>query len=596
MSKKYNSLLKKYYGYDELKDKQYEVIKAVVDDKRDVCGVLATGYGKSVCYQLPYLLTKKNVIVISPLIALMQDQKADLIKRKIPVCSLDSTNKNKKSEKIKIIMGEAKIIYITPEYLTSCEIFIKDLYDAGSICCVAIDESHCVSSWGIEFRTAYTQLNIFKEWMPDIPIIALTATATSKVRCDIIKMLHLKDPIVVTGGFYRQNLNIFAKKKTDIEYDLRKILAERGKEYVIIYCRTRDETSKIADCVKKIGINALPYHAGMYDDERHDIQMAFIEGRLKCIVATIAFGMGINVPNVRTVIHCGCPKNMESYYQEIGRAGRDGKPSNCYMIYSDKDFTLNRFFIKDIKSAKHKTYLELQNKEIEKYSYSSDCRWKQLLVHFNETLNDNCGNCDNCLNKNTIKYDDITCESYQILSLINSMSWSYGMTMIIDILVGSKNKKINASLIKSPFYDCARLNKQKITKDNLKNIIRSLTFMNYIDSTLMEGAFSGGTVLKCSEKGIMWLMNARETYEIGHDDACLNDIHRNMKKKDKILSQNNDNNHDEENEIKIKNDVKIKPKIKKITVKKKTTKVKHYDDIDDISENDDDNEDILMKF
>lgn len=584
MSKKYNSILKKYYGYDKLKDKQYEIIKSVVKDKRDVCGILATGYGKSVCYQLPYLITKKNVIVISPLIALMLDQKDDLTKRGIPVCSFDNTNKKKKTEKAEIILGETKIIYITPEYLPMCENFIKQLYKNDSICCVAIDESHCVSSWGNEFRSAYTKLNVFKEWMPDIPIIAMTATATSKVKDDIVKMLCLDKPLIVTGCFYRPNLNIFVKRKTDIELDLRKIFNQRGHEYTIVYCRTRDETSKISDIIRGFGVESLPYHAGMFEDERNDIQSAFIEGRLKCIVATIAFGMGINVPNVRTVIHCGCPKNLESYYQEIGRAGRDGLPSNCYMIYSSKDFTLNRFLMKDVKTAKHKTYLELQNREIEKYAYSSDCRWRQLLCHFNETIDGKCGTCDNCLNKNNIMADDITREAYQVISLINEMSWNYCVTMIIDILVGSKNKKITSQLLKSSFYDCARLNPKKVTKDRLKKVIRDLIFLKYLDSTIMEGKFSSGTILSCSHEAVEWLMNVRRKYDIGHEEACLSNVYVNMKKEDKIFSENETPVYDEP----VKT-IKNKPKVEKIVVKKRTLKKKIIDD-------DDDDEELRMSF
>ena len=508
METEYNKILKKHFGYEKLKDKQFEIINNILNNKKDVLGILPTGFGKSMCYMLPYLITQQNIIIISPLIALMKDQHSDLIKRGIPVCSFNSNNDNKKKDRIDILNGNPKIIYMTPEYFINSENFIKMLAKNNTLAFVAIDEAHCVSSWGNEFRPAYTNLSIIKTWIPEIPILALTATASIKVREDICNIIGLTNPIIIYSSFDRPNLKIIVKSKNTIPIDLINVLQNYKNDYSIIYCKTRIETDKIAQILNKHNIEAHPYHAGLLDDDREDIQTAYINGEFKCIVATIAFGLGINIPNVRIVIHYGCPKNLESYYQEIGRAGRDGLSSICYLYYSSKDFMLNRYFLKEITDDKYKKHQENQVSSMEKFAYYTGCRRKVLLRHFNEVFNkNNCGGCDNCLNDNkTDNSHEYTLEGYKILSLINSMKWNFGSSTIIDTLIGSTSKKLCYSLTNSIYYGSGKNKK----KESWKEIIRDLINNNYLKTKIINGSF-GATTLHITTKGLTWLHNVVNT-------------------------------------------------------------------------------------
>ena len=395
---KYNKILKKKYGYESLKPEQFNIINKIVNDKNDILGILATGFGKSICYQMPYLITKKCVIVVSPLIALMKDQMTELKKLKIPVTVLNSTCKNKEEIMDDILAGNNMVIYITPEYMENCEAFLKMLVENDQLALIAIDEAHCVSTWGLDFRKSYTLLKNIRDWIDSsVPILALTATASKKVRKDIIKILQLEDPDTIVGDFDRKNLYISVKKRSkDPHDDLFELLNKYKNDYKIIYCKTREETEKIAESITNMGFPSLPYHAGLSSKKRDEIQQKFIDGEFKTMVATIAFGMGINIKSVRLVIHYNCPKNIESYYQEIGRAGRDGLPSECHLFYSKKDFIINKLFLDSIKDPKHKAYQEEQINNIEKYVYSSKCR-RNILKNFDENYEKSeCSNCDNC--------------------------------------------------------------------------------------------------------------------------------------------------------------------------------------------------------
>ena len=508
MENEYNKILKQHFGYDKLKDKQFEIINMVINNKKDVLGVLPTGFGKSMCYMLPYLITQKNIIIISPLIALMKDQHSELIKKGIPVCSFNSTNDNKKKERYDILNGNSKIIYMTPEYFINSENFIKLLVKNNTLAFIAIDEAHCISSWGNEFRPAYTNLSIIKTWIPNIPILALTATASIKIRNDICNILGLNNPVIIISSFDRPNLKIIVKKKNSIDTDLIEIIKKNINDFSIIYCKTRNDTDKIAELLIKNNIEAYPYHAGLLDDERQDIQNAFINGEFKCIVATIAFGLGINIPNVRIVIHYGCPKNLESYYQEIGRAGRDGLSSICYLYYSSKDFMLNRFFLKEIIDEKYKKHQENQISAMEKFAYYTGCRRKVLLRHFNEIfIKNNCGGCDNCLNNSTKNNSrEYTLDGYKVLSLIKSMKWNFGSSTIIDTLTGSSKKNLCYSLTNSIFFGSGKNKK----KESWKEIIRDLINNNYLKTKVINDSF-GATTLHITIKGLTWLDNVVNT-------------------------------------------------------------------------------------
>ena len=439
----YNAILKKYYGYDSLKTEQYKIIETILDKKRDVCAILATGFGKSICYQLPVLISKKSVVVICPLIALMKEQCDEMEKKGIPVCVFngDTEKKDIETYEEQLYAGEYKVIYMTPEYFIKSKKLIKKLEKVENLCMVCIDEAHAVSTWGLDFRPSYTKLDIIKEWV-NVPILTLTATASSKVRDDIQNILNMDNPLELIGNFDRPNLFIkILPKKNNIVEDIGELLKKYKNEYIIIYCKTRDETEKIAELINKSGIECFAYHAGLNSNIRNDTQQNFNDGTYKCIVATIAFGMGINIPNVRLVIHYNCPKNIESYYQEIGRAGRDGKPSECYLFYSNKDFVVNRYFLKSIQNPVYKNYQEEQVRFIEKYIYTTECRRKIILQNFNQEI-ENCTNCDNCLkNKKDIVKIEYSHQLYLFLGLLKRINDKFGITTIINILLGKGSIK-----------------------------------------------------------------------------------------------------------------------------------------------------------
>jgi ATP-dependent DNA helicase RecQ len=493
--KKYNKILKKYWGYDSLKDTQFNIIKKVINEKKDVLAILATGYGKSICYQLPYLITNRNVIVISPLIALMQDQSEEMKKRNIDIAIFNSDTNYKLKNKYKdeILEGNHKLIYMTPEFLIKSESFIKSIEDSLSLIC--IDEAHAVSTWGLDFRSSYTKLHLIREWLPNIPILSLTATAGDKVCKDISTILQLKNTEKIIGNFDRPNLLIKVQPKEN--EDIINLIKKYENDFTIIYCKTRDETENLSLKLKLYNINCAFYHAGMNDKNKAQVQKDFTDGINKCIIATIAFGMGINIPNVRLVIHYNCPKNIESYYQEIGRAGRDGKPSECILYYCNKDFVVNRYFLKSVNDLVQKKYQEDQIRDIEKYVYSKECRRKLILKNFGQEMN-KCDNCDNCLNKNIIKNineKDYTKEIYLILGILNRINDKFGVGMIINILLG-RTKKVKDWMVQYNEFNAGNsFGNEKWWKELFRRLIN--------DDILIETQIVGnfGSTIKLSEKG-----------------------------------------------------------------------------------------------
>jgi len=500
----YNAILKKYFQYPALKPEQFEIISNVLDGK-DVFAILATGFGKSICYQLPTMISKKCVIVISPLIALMHEQGEEMKSKNIPVCVFNSTTNQKDKEQVKynLLNGEYKLIYMTPEYLIKSEHFLRKLVEKDNLSMICIDEAHAVSTWGLDFRVSYTKLSVIREWIPEIPILSLTATASTKVKDDVIKMLGLSNPYEVIGNFDRPNLTIKVYPRSDdIIVNIGTSLEKYKNEYIIIYCKTRDETDKLAETINKFGIKCESYHAGIADKKRNEIQQDFIDGKYKCIIATIAFGMGINIPTVRLVIHYNCPKNMESYYQEIGRAGRDGKPSECILFYSKKDFYVNRLFLKTITEDAHRAYQESQIRLIEKYVYSSDCRRKLLLINFGQKI-ESCTNCDNCLKKlnmfekevPSVKMVDYTKQIYLFLNLMTRIDNKFGSGMSVYILIG-KSSKVKEYMCKFEEYGSG------ISFGNeswWKELVRVLINEDILIETQVKGSF--GTTLSLTNKG-----------------------------------------------------------------------------------------------
>lgn len=494
LKKKYNEILIKYFGYKELKREQQKIIYNIVEKKKDVLAVLATGFGKSVCYQIPFLLTQKCVIVISPLISLIQDQMKQLKELNIPTCSFsDSSWKN--SIKGDILKGNYKIIYMTPESCIINTDFIEELYEENGITCFAIDESHCVSQWSDKsFRPEYGELNILREIAPEIPILALTATASHKIQTDIIKTLDMIDPYKITSSFDRPNLYIEVDRKTnDIELDLKHILMEHKNESTIIYTKTRKMTTQVSDSIGEFGIKSLPYHAGLDTNDRKEIQRKFMNNEIKVIVATIAFGMGINHKNIRLVIQYGCSSSLEAYYQEIGRAGRDGNTSKCYMFYSSKDFRLNRYFLKDLVDEDKKKYREKEIVKLEKFVYSTECRRKLVLGHFGEEHSGDCKNCDNCNSKEKMKSYDFTMYAVMLFNIMKKLNNTYGSQQYILILRGSKSKKINKNMMIMSEYNKGKGKSEKWWKE----LIRLFIANSYIYEESITNGF--GSRLKMAE-------------------------------------------------------------------------------------------------
>lgn len=529
---KYNKILFDFFGFKSLKNKQYEIIDKVVNDKKDVCAVLATGFGKSICYQLPFLITNKCVIIISPLLSLMGDQKIKLDKLNIPVCCLNSECSDKMDIINDIFDGNNKIIFMTPEYLIKSQEFIKSLNEQEQLCLFAIDEAHCVSTWGNDFRTSYTQLYKIREWVNNVPILALTATASDKVKDDICKQLTLNNPHRVIGSFDRPNLYISVNNCTNnMKNDFGYLLDKYKNEYIIIYCKTRLQTEEISKKINnlKIGINSLPYHAGLSTDIKNKTQKKFVDGDCKCIVATVAFGMGIDISTVRLVIHYGCPKNIESYYQEIGRAGRDGKDSYCYLFYSNKDFMLNRFFLDSMTNKKEKEYQLNQLRIMERYIYTSECRRKIILENFNENYDsNNCLNkCDNCKKKINIVKKDFTILGYKLLILVKAFNGNYGIGTFINILRGSKAKTVPNHIKKLTMYGSGIEHSQNWWKIFTRMLINK----EYLRLKNISGSF--GTVLECTKKGIKWIKNIDPTklepYTIDNKNKLIMIIPEEMK-------------------------------------------------------------------
>jgi len=488
-------ILKTKFKYEKLKDKQEEIIKNILDGK-DVIGILATGYGKSICYQLPFLITKKTVIVISPLLSLMEDQLNKLKKLNISVYCLNSNNFNKNNDKDKILAGECGIVYMSPEYFFKCENFVKSLSKNNLLSLIAIDESHCISTWS-DFRPEYKKLGIIREWIKDIPLLSLTATATPRIIDDIKDTLNLNNPVIIKSSFYRENLNINIIRKSDKNLDFNEIVnlvTKIGDDKAIIYCKTKDETDDFVFKFKQVKIKSKSYHGGMSNDKRNTIQKKFTEGRVKIIIATIAFGMGVDLPNIRLVINYGISKDMESFYQEIGRAGRDGLKSDIYLYWSPGDFNINKSFLNNVKDNKLKRIQMEKILEIERFVNHKGCRMSYITNYFGESIKD-CTHCDYCLlNSEEIKLD-ITKECYYVLKTVKKLKYNYGTSMLCDILFGSESKKINDSLKTISTFGLLK----DIKKDRIKEIIRFLILNKYLLEEKLENSF--GAVIKLDTKG-----------------------------------------------------------------------------------------------
>ncbi len=398
-------ILKKYFGYEEFRPLQKEIIEWVLESK-DCLVLMPTGGGKSLCFQLPALMVEGMVIVISPLISLMKDQVDALRANGINADLINSTLSPNEIVRVmeKAKKGELKILYIAPERLTvpGFEEFMHTL----KISLNAVDEAHCISEWGHDFRPDYRNLKMLRKKFPKIPIIALTATATEKVREDIVKQLSLENPKIFISSFNRPNLSYEVLPKKDSFKSILDILNNYRDKSVIIYCFSRNDTETLVDKLNYHGLKAAAYHAGLDSKTRKDNQEKFIRDEINIMVATIAFGMGIDKPDVRLVIHHSLPKSVEGYYQETGRAGRDGLPARCVLFFSYADKFKHEYFIRDIANVKEQEKAQENLDQVLQYGNLYGCRRKFLLHYFNEDYKEtNCGNCDRCVTRTPHKAD-----------------------------------------------------------------------------------------------------------------------------------------------------------------------------------------------
>jgi Werner syndrome ATP-dependent helicase len=507
MREKLNDLLNKYFGHSELKDEQYKIIKNILNGN-DVCAVLPTGFGKSVCYQLPFLYTKKCVIVFSPLISLIEDQINQLHKMKIPACTLDSNNKNKTSTLEDIYKGNNKIIFVTPEYVALNNNFLKSLYKNDQISLIAVDESHCVSNWGNDFRPSYKKLSCLRDNIKNIPILALTATATEKIQNDICNILNLDEPVFVTSSFDRPNLYISISERNLNTFDvkIRSLLKLYKGKKILMYCKSRNDCDKYAKKIKLLGYKCDSYHA--LKNNRTEIQNSFTNGELDCIVATIAFGLGINIPDIRMVIHFNCPTDLESYYQEIGRAGRDGKKSECYLFYSSKDFLVSKRFIDSITNDKFRKYKENELKIIQNFVVINQCRRIILLNHFDKNYEHvECNKCDYCCKPIEDK-EDYSKEAKIFFKVLIKLNKGFGIGTIVKVIRGSRCKQV----LRIQYLVEDFIGKGKSYSEQWwKSFANQLRANEYIEETKSESTSKfAGNVLKITSKGRDWYRNRNE--------------------------------------------------------------------------------------
>lgn len=480
------SVLKDYFGHDSFRDGQEQIVDALLDGRDALC-IMPTGAGKSMCYQIPALLFDGVTIVVSPLISLMKDQVGSLVQSGVPAAYINSSLSYPQFLRVlsNVEHGKYKIIYVAPERLLT-DGFL-DTCKKIKISMVAVDEAHCVSQWGQDFRPSYLKIISFVESLANRPIVgAFTATATNDVKEDIKKILRLENPFEITTGFDRPNLFFGVIKSSSKDEKLIDLIRERGDRSGIVYCATRKNVESVCELLCDNGFSAARYHAGLDEYERRKNQEDFVFDRKNIMVATNAFGMGIDKSNVTYVIHYNMPKNIESYYQEAGRAGRDGGEADCILLYSPKDVRLNRFMIENSEGNDELTIEEneqIRERDFERlkymtfYSTTNDCLRGFILRYFGGEKKAYCGKCSNCLSGH--KLVDVTIDAQKIMSCIARTGQRYGKTVICDVLKGSKSEKIlKAELNNQSTYGIMK----EVTARHILGTIDFLAENEYISS------------------------------------------------------------------------------------------------------------------
>ncbi len=520
MIERAKEILKKYYGYDSFKSGQADVIGSLLES-RDTLAVMPTGAGKSVCYQIPAAVFDGVTIVISPLISLMKDQVDVLDNLGLPATYINSSLKGSevKNRLAQAAQGNYKLIYVAPERLET-EDFVE-LLQGIDVSFLAVDEAHCVSQWGHDFRPSYRKIGPFAEKLSkNLLIGAFTATATEGITKDIVKFLNLKRPNVFVTGFDRANLSFAVLRGENKHRFVRDFLGEDKNKSGIIYAATRKEVDNLFETLGKEGIQCGRYHAGMKEKERTSAQEAFLKDDIAIIVATNAFGMGIDKSNVRFVVHYNMPKNMEAYYQEAGRAGRDGEPSECILLFSAHDIMLQKYLIEQTVFSPPRRVNEYKKlQQMVDYCHTSRCLRRYILEYFGEEeIQDNCDNCSNC----SEDYDsaDITLEAQKILSCVFRIKERFGATVVAEVLKGSQNKKV-----RQLGFD--KLSTYGLMKDytllEIRDMINLLTAEGYLHLT--EGKYpviklgsGAASVLKQKER--VW-QKKRKKKELVRDDSLF---------------------------------------------------------------------------
>ncbi|HFC9196059.1 DNA helicase RecQ [Enterococcus lactis] len=497
-----NDLLKQYFGYDEFRPGQKEIIQKVIDQE-NVLGIMPTGSGKSICYQLPSLLLDGLTVVVSPLISLMKDQVDAANQLGIPATfinsSLDGYETARRFQEID--RQQYRLLYIAPERFIMPD-FIQAM-NRWNVCMIAIDEAHCISQWGHDFRPSYLQMAKQLDQLSNRPVIvALTATATIQVAADIKRLLKIPDGNHIQTGFGRENLRFQVVKDQKKEQYLVEYLKINKNQSGIIYAATRKEVDRIYHLLKKFGFSIGRYHGGLNENERTAMQEAFLYDRLQLIVATNAFGMGINKSNVRFVIHYQIPGSLEAYYQEAGRAGRDGLSSEAILLFAPQDIQVQKFFIQQSQreeEQKQKEYEKL--KAMTEYAYIESCLQQYILNYFGETSSP-CNRCGNCLDDREIV--EVTTQAQMVLSCLKRMGENYGKQMLMKVLAGSKEQKLRAlGFERLSTYGLMKNQSQKETMQLIEYLISNGYLLT------VNGEYP---ILKVTERGIQVLKGQEAVY------------------------------------------------------------------------------------
>ncbi len=524
LKRKASGLLKKFYGYSSFLPLQYEVIKCVIEGN-DAVVLMPTGGGKSICFQIPALLMEGCTIVVSPLLALMKDQVDTLQSHGIPAAAINSNQSEQFNREVaeQVFAGRIKLLYISPERLLA----ELDSWSASmKISLIAIDEAHCISQWGHDFRIEYTRLSILKSRFPNVPIMALTATADRLTRDDIVKQLSIPDAKLFITSFDRKNISLRVIRNMSGNDKFRmmvKFIESHKGDSGIIYCMRRADTEKLAAKLLQIGYNAAAYHAGLDTDIKEKVQTDFLNDDLQIVCATVAFGMGINKSNVRWVIHNNMPKNMECYYQEIGRAGRDGMPAEAIMFYSFSDVAALMNLAKQSSNADVETD---KIRRMQQYAESSVCRRRILLSYFNERFDHDCGNCDVCMDPPERFDGTQLCQ--MAMSAIVRVVEKENFSTIIDILKGStKTEIIKKGYNHLKTYGVGR---------NLNFAQWNAYLLQMLQMGLIDVAYEHGNHLRVTEYG--WeVLKSQKTAQLSRFYYDNHTVARNIEKKeDSIMS------------------------------------------------------------